>query len=401
MNRRKDGTSRRTVLKSIAGGLLASTLPAPAVLAQSKAPLKIGLLNSYTGIFSVLADNQLKGMQLYFDRIGWNIAGRRVELLQEDDQANPQVGLQKVKKMVESDNVDIVCGPQASHVAMALMNYIKESKTFLVVSGAGADAITWERIPFMFRTSISSWQLAHPMAEWIYDNLAKELVMSGTDFAAGRDVLRIVKNSFTAKGGKILKEMFPPLGTTDFSPYLTDMMTTPAPASFNFYAGADAVRFVQQYEQFGLKRKMALTGFSALLDATTLPAQGKAALGGRIPTNYADTLDNPENKSFVAEYRDKFKAFPSLYSDYGFVAAQVLDLSLRATDGDASDKQRLADAMAKVSFKAPRGPFRFDPVTHNVIHNVYITEIAEIEGRLTNKVIATLPDIKDPGVKPS
>ena len=107
------------------------------------------------------------------DRISWTIAGRKVELIKEDDQFNPQVGLQKARKFVESDDVDMILGPQASNVAMAIINFVEQTKTYLVVSGAGTNDIGWQHKPYLFRTSLSSWQLVHPIGEWVYDEISK------------------------------------------------------------------------------------------------------------------------------------------------------------------------------------------------------------------------------------
>ncbi|HXP30326.1 MAG TPA: ABC transporter substrate-binding protein [Stellaceae bacterium] len=399
--RRDRDLSRRAVLAggAAAGASLAVGVSAPAILAETRAPLRIGMLNIFTGPLTYNGEHNWDGMNLYLEQIGWTIAGRKVELIKEDDQANPQVGLQKVRKLVESDQVDLVCGPQGSNVAMAILNYIKQSGTFLLVSGAGNDAITWERIPRMFRTSISSWQLCHPMGAWVYDNLGKEAVLLGTDFAAGHDTLAEFKAAYTARGGKVLKEIYPPLGTTDFSVYLTDVKAISPPVTYNWFGGTDAIRYVQQYAEAGLKEKTRMVGFAALIDSTSIVAQGRAALGVVTSTIYTDTLETPENKRFVADYRAKYKDYPDLFSEYGYVAARVIDETVKATDGDTADKDKLAAAMAKVTFNAPRGPFRFDPVTHHPIQNVYICEVRDIDGRLANKDIAVIKDVRDPGKK--
>jgi branched-chain amino acid transport system substrate-binding protein len=389
--------SRRGFLAGAAA--LATGFPAPAILAQTRLPLKLGILNSFTGVSAYSGELNVAGMELYFDRIGWTIAGRKVEMLKEDDQFNPQVGLQKAKKFVLSDHVDMICGPQASNVALALLNYIKESGAFLIVSGAGVAQITWERIPYMFRTTITTTQLCQPMGGWIYDNLAKEIVLTGTDYAAGRDTLREFKASYEKAGGKVIKEIYPPLGTTDFSPYLADVRSIAPPATYNFYVGTDATRFVQQYAELGLKDKIALTGFGALVDSRSLQSQDRAALGVYTTQIYCDTLDNAENKRFVAEYRAKHKEYPNVYCDYGFVTARVIDEALKAVDGNTENKDKLSEAMAKVAFDAPRGPFRFDPVVHHPIQNVYICDVRDIDGRIAIKDIATIPNVRDPGVK--
>ena len=392
--------SRRTFVKNSAGAgtALVSALGAPAVLAQANAPIRIGNINSYTGGLAYAGENNLNGMNLYFDSINWTVAGRKIELIKEDDQFNPQVGLQKAKKLVESDRVDLVIGIQASNVALAVLNYMKQQKAFYVVSGAGTDAITWDRYPYLFRTSISTYQLSTPMAHYVYDNLGKEIVTTASDYAGGRDVMAQFKGPYTAKGGKVLKEIWAPLGTTDFSPYLTDIKSINPPVTYDFMPGADAVRFIQQYSEFGLKEKMPLTGFT-IIDSQTVSALGKAAIGVISALTYTDTVDNPESKEFAAAFKAKYKISPDLFADYGYVGAKTLGEALKMTDGDASDKDKLADAMSKVQFNAPRGPFRMDPATHNPIQDIYICQVIDTGGGISTKILSTSKAVQDPGKK--
>ena len=397
----KSQLSRRAVVTGAAasGVALASGFRAPAVLAQTKAPIKLGVLNSFTGAIAYTAENNLNAMSMYFDSIGWTIAGRKIELIKEDDQFNPQVGLQKAKKLVESDKVDILVGVQASNVAMAVLNYAKQQKAFYVVSGAGADAVTWDRYPLLFRTSVSAWQLSETMAGWIYDKIAKEIVLCGSDYAGGRDVMGSLKGPFVKRGGKVIKEIYPPLGTTDFSPYLTDIKAINPPVTYNFMPGTDGLRYIQQYEEFGLKKNTVFTGF-ALVDSLNIKSAGKACIGIITTTMYTDTIDTPENKTFVPAYLGRFKGYPDYYADYGYTTGRVLDEALKAVDGDASNKDKLAEAMLKVQFNAPRGPFKFDPVTHNPIQDIYICQGAELDGgRIGNKVLGTVKAVQDPGTK--
>lgn len=218
------------------------------------------------------------------------------------------------------------------------------------------------------------------------------------DYAGGRDVAGEVMTPFIAKGGKIIKEIYVPLTVNDYSPYFTDVRSINPPLVYNFSTGgAHAIRFVQQWGESGMKAKLA--GFAGFVDATTVEQQGRAALGVLSSTIYTDTLDNPVNKKFVAAYRDKTKEYPNLFSDYGYVSMQVIDAALKATSGDASDKDKLAEAMTKVQFQAPRGPFRFDPVTHNPIQDVYICEEREKDGRFVTAVIDTKKNVQAPSSK--
>jgi len=392
--------SRRAFVRNsaAAGAVLTSNLAAPALLAQSKAPIRLGVLNSFTGGLAYAAEGNLNGMSLYFESINWTIAGRKVEIVKEDDQFNPQVGLQKAKKLIESDKVDLLVGIQASNVALAVLNYMKQQKAFYVVSGAGTDAITWDRYPYLFRTSISAYQLSTPMANYVYDNLGKEIVTTASDYAGGRDVIAQFKGPYVARGGKILKEIWPPLGTTDFSAYLTDIKSINPPVTYDFMPGADAVRFIQQYTEFGLKEKMPLTGFT-IIDSQTVSALGKSAIGIISALTYTDTVPTAEGQKFATDYRAKHKSSPDLFADYGFVAARALGEALKAIDGDAANKDKLAEAMTKVKFDAPRGPFRMDPATHNPIQDIYICQVIEKGDSISTKILSTAKDVTDPGKK--
>jgi branched-chain amino acid transport system substrate-binding protein len=185
--------------------------------------------------------------------------------------------------------------------------------------------------------------------------------------------------------------------SSDLGPYLAEIRALNPPVVYCWFGGTDAVRFVQQYREFGIKAK--LVGFASLIDSTTLAAQGRAALGVFSSTIYTDTLENPTNRHFVAGYRERYKNYPNLYAEYGFTAAQVLDASIAAAGGSVADKDRLAEAMAHVKFDAPRGPFRFDPEVHHPIQNVYICEVQEIDGRIADRDIATIRNVRDPGKK--
>src|SRR5579875_621437 len=99
----------------------------------------------------------------------------------------------------------MIVGVQASNVALAVLNYMRQQKAFYVISGAGADQLTWSRNPYVFRTSISAYQLSMPMAEYVYDNLGKEIVLTGSDYAGGRDVIAGFRAPYVQRGGKVLK----------------------------------------------------------------------------------------------------------------------------------------------------------------------------------------------------
>lgn len=363
-------------------------------------PLKIGLVLPYSGVYQVLGESITQGMELVFAREGNKIAGREVQLIKEDDEMQPPVGLRKTDKLIESDKVDILTGPVHSGILMGMRDKVHNSKTILIVSNAGADAISRGRCSkWIFRASFSNWQPCQPMGGWVAKNVAKDVFLTAPNYQAGKDMMNAFKETYEPAGGKIIGEEYPKLGETDYAPLLTKIRQSGAKAVFAFFSGTDAVNFVKQYDQFGLKGQVKLTGAGFLTEPDVLPAQGKAALGTITGHFYTPQLDNPVNKKFVADFKAKFAGkTPDGFACQGYDTAEVIVRAVKAVNGNTQDKDKLVAAIAKVEFDSPRGRFRFDPKTHNIIQPfIYVREVKEVAGGLDNVPIDKIANVADPG----
>jgi branched-chain amino acid transport system substrate-binding protein len=364
------------------------------------APVKIGAVLPYTGVYAVLGESITQGMDLVFTRENWTVAGRKIELIKEDDEMKPPVGIRKTEKLIDFDKVDILTGPVHSGILMGMRDKVHNSKTILIVSNAGADAISRERCSrWIFRASFSNWQPNHPMGGWVAKNVAKEVFLAAPNYQAGKDMMEAFKETFLPAGGKVIAEDYPKLGETDYAPYLTKIRQSGAKAVYCFFSGTDAVNFVKQFDQFGLKQGVRLTGAGFLTEPDVLPAQGKSALGIITGHFYTPLLDNPTNQQFVKDFRAKFGGkMPDGFACQGYDTAEVIVHALKAVNGNTQDKDKLVDTIVKVEFDSPRGRFRFDPKTHNVIQPfIYIREVKEVAGGLNNVPIDKVADVRDPG----
>jgi branched-chain amino acid transport system substrate-binding protein len=364
------------------------------------APLKVGLVLPYTGVYAVLGESITQGMELVFARESWTVAGRKIEMIKEDDEMKPPVGIRKTEKLIDSDKVDVLTGPVHSGILMGMRDKVHGSKTILIVSNAGADAISRERCSrWIFRTSFSNWQPCQPMGSWVAKNVAKDVFLTAPNYQAGKDMMNAFKETFVPAGGKVVDEDYPKLGETDYAPYLTKIRQSKAKAVFAFFSGTDAVNFVKQYDQFGLKQQVKLTGAGFLTEPDVLPAQGQSALGVITGHFYTPLLDNPTNQRFVKDFREKFGGkMPDGFACQGYDTAEVIVRALKVVNGNTQDKDKLVEAIAKVEFDSPRGRFRFDPKTHNVIQPfIYIREVKETPLGLNNVPIDKVADVRDPG----
>jgi len=393
--------TRRTFLAG-SGAAAATVAVGPWVL-RSEAqggPIKIGLVLPYTGVYAVLGESITQAMELVFARENWTVAGRKIEMIKEDDEMKPPVGIRKTEKLIDSDKVDILTGPVHSGILMGMRDKVHSSKTILIVSNAGADAISRERCSkWIFRTSFSNWQPCQPMGGWVAKNVSKEVFQIAPNYQAGKDMMAAFRETFVPAGGKVIAEDYPKLGETDYAPYITKIKQSGAKAVFAFFSGTDAVNFVKQYDQFGLKGSIKLTGAGFLTEPDVLPAQGNSALGIITGHFYTPLLDNPVNKKFVTDFRAKFaNKSPDGFACQGYDTAEVIVRALKAVNGNTQDKGKLVDTIAKLEFDSPRGKFRFDPKTHNVIQPfIYVREVKEVAGGLNNVPIDKVADVRDPG----
>jgi branched-chain amino acid transport system substrate-binding protein len=237
------------------------------------------------------------------------------------------------------------------------------------------------------------------MGGWVAKHVSKDVFLAAPNYQAGKDMMNAFKETFVAAGGKVVAEDYPKLGETDYAPYLTKIRQSGAKAVFAFFSGTDAVNFVKQYDQFGLKQSIKLTGAGFLTEPDVLPAQGKAALGVITGHFYTPVLDNPTNQRFVKEFQAKFGGkMPDGFACQGYDTAEVIVRALKAVNGNTQDKEKLVDVIAKSEFDSPRGRFRFDPKTHNVIQPyIYIREVKEVAGGLNNVPIDKVANVADPG----
>src|SRR5207253_7475103 len=365
-------------------------LPAEA----QKGPIRIGFMSSLTGPLSPNGKDMLNSFELFLEEQGGKLAAREVKLVTEDDAGNPATGLTKLRGMAEGQGIQILVGPLSAAVGYAIRDYIDSKKLpaiFPIVSGE--DITQRKRSPYIVRTGWSSAQPSHPFGKWVYDNLKyRRIAMIGYDFAFGWEVAAGFHRTFEESGGQIVQKLWPPLGTTDFGPYIAQLKRD-VDAVYAVFSGADALRFAKQYEDAGLKARLLLVGGGTFTDEHVLRTMGDEVLGVITALHYSAALTTPGNQKFARTYEGKFKQVPSYYSEGTYVAGLQLKRALEGLSGDAESVERLVGTLRKTELAdTPRGPIRFDDYG-NPIQNIYIRKVERVGGKLQNTVIHTFPNV--------
>jgi branched-chain amino acid transport system substrate-binding protein len=351
--------------------------------AMAQAPLKIGVIQTYSGPLSTPGTDASNGFTLFFEERGYKVAGRTTQLIKEDDAANPAQAMERARRLVERENVTFLSGITSSAVAYALRDYIDAKETPLVVMGsAGADGITNERAsPYVFRTSFANTQFTAPFGPYVCQKLGhKRVAIMASDFVTGYEQSKGFKNSYQKAGCKVVKEIFAPLGTVDFAPFLSQVPIGEVDGVWAMFFGADAIGYVKQYDAFGLKAKLPMVGSGGLPDERLLTPMGASSVGITTAMFYTTTLDTPANKEFVQSYRSKYKAVTDATSASGYVAAMAIASAIESVNGKVEDKDALLTALRKVELaSSPLGHFRFDQ-KQNVIFDLVVTKVEARDG---------------------
>jgi branched-chain amino acid transport system substrate-binding protein len=382
--------ARHQIIKLAAVSAAALTLAAAPAIAQQKT-VKIGFISTFSGPVAAIGNDMKNSFELGLDHMGRKLGGLPVEVIYEDDQLKPDVGVQKTQKLIESDHVDFIVGYIWSNVALASLKPIVDSKTVTVITNAGPSQLAGELCsPYVFSTSWQNDQTPAAVGRYMNDKGVKTAFLMGPNYAAGKDMLAGVKTTF--KGQIVGEEYTRWPDQLDFSAELSKAREAKPDAIFVFYPGGAGVQFVTQYAQAGLKGQIPLyTAF--VIDDLSLPRLKDLAIGVPGAQEWVADLPNPTNQKFVADYKAKFNISPSFYGAQTYDAVGLIDSAIKSVKGDLKNKEGMRQEMEKANFKSVRGDFKFGN-NHVPIQSFYLQDaVKNADGSYSLKTVATI--VKD------
>jgi branched-chain amino acid transport system substrate-binding protein len=359
--------------------------------ARAQEPIRIGVPLALTGPLAVNGEDNRKGTLLYLEEIGNQAAGRKIEVIVEDTEGKPDVGITKVRKLVERDRVHVLIGIVNSAVAYAVRDYVHNQGVPLVITTAGAKDVTLARkSPAIFRVANDNTQENLPLGHYTYTKLGhKTAMVMAADFAAGREMAEAFMKTYTAAGGQVIQQVYAPLGTPDFAPFIGRLRPDQAAVLYAWFAGADPARFTKQLKEYGFNKPIVSQG--AFAPNYALQAIGETGLTILTAKQYSDAIETPENRRFVAAFLQKYKVKPDGWAEQGYVGAKAVADAVKAVGGKIEDRAAFLAALRKVRFDGPAGPVWFDDNQQRVF-DVYIRKVEKVGNEYVNRVIDKIPN---------
>ncbi|HEY6074695.1 MAG TPA: penicillin-binding protein activator, partial [Anaerolineales bacterium] len=347
--------------------------------AAAKGSIKIGVIAPTTGNFAANGQTMINGWKLWFDKNGYTVAGRQIEVFYEDDAANPDTTLSKARLLVDQRQVNMIVGPLSANTGLALAEYAKSLKIPVFMPIVSADDLTQRaRVPNVIR--IAGWtssQTTHPFGEWAYQKGYRKAVTVGQDFAFGHETVGGFTRTFSESGGQILAQIWHPIGAPDFGPYFAQIQSLNPDVVFIQESGGDTVKFIKSWSDFGLKGKIALLTNQTATDQSALGTMGPEAEGIISVGHYAEGRDDPVTQAFVADYDKAYQKLPSYYAADMYTAARIISEAIAKVNGNVEDTPNFIKVVTASDLSnTPMGPEKMDDYG-NPIENVYLRQVAK------------------------
>lgn len=358
------------------------------------APIKIGYLNPFSGPAAFFGPDIVSGVKLALDEANWQVAGRKIELIEQDNEGTGEKTITVVKNLVELNKVDALIGMDSTPSLLPSWDYIVQRNIPLIIATcilenqpAPHAPIKKYAAPNVFRVRELERQFNYKFARWLYKNSGTRNVMTiALDMPPGYWASEGFQKGITDLGGKVVGELFAPPQTMDFAPYLAKIDPKAVDTLWVWHTPSAAVGLVKTFDEYGWKDKVRLVGFD-IAPEPVVPEFGDSGVGLMVVDQYFSAVNTPVNQAFVKSYKAKNGHNPDALAESGYDCAKMLLKALELTKGNTEAKQ-LVNTLSKVAaagLDTPRGKITFSG--NQAYGPFYISKIVKVGGQFQSTVI--------------
>jgi len=375
----------------IATALASAALGLPVcAMAQDASVIRIGVVTPLSGTYAGIGQQVKWGLDLAAAQLNASggILGRKLELIYEDEEANPAVAVQKAEKLFQVSKVDFLTGTVNSGSTLAVGQVAERNARLMATTVSFADSITGDKCsPNVFRVNARAGMQSAALADWMASTRPNANVFYlGPDYEMGRSTVAAFKSAAEGKGAKTAGEVFAPLDNKDYSPFFGQIRAARPTVLYTSVAGNDTVRLFNQMSEFGVSNNIQIVGASGTVTSQNLPAIGKAANGFVTGVGYSPLLDSPENKKFIADFQAAAKTQPDLYGADSYGVLFFYKAAVEKAKSTDTDKVR--EAMRGLQWATPQGMKTMRAGDHQAMQEMYAVKVNNTQFEIVGKVAA-------------
>jgi branched-chain amino acid transport system substrate-binding protein len=366
---------------------VALSLGASLVYAQT-GPIKIGVVTPLSGTYTPIGEQVKMGLDLAAKEINatGGINGRKIDLIYEDEEANPAVATQKAEKLFQVEKVEFLTGTVNSGSTLAVGQLAERNNKLIATTVSFADSITADKCsPNVFRVNARAGMQSAALAAWVDKEIPKaNIFFIGPDYEMGRSTVSAFKKASTEKGAKDVGEVFAPLDNKDYSPYFGQVRAAKPNVIYTSVAGNDTVRLFTQMDEYGVNKGVTIIGASGTVTSQNMGAIGKSANGFVTGVGYSPKLDNPANKKFVADFQKAYNKLPDLYGADSYGLLYFYKAAVEKAKSTETDKVRAA--MNDLSWQTPQGTKKMRAGDHQAMQDMFAVRVENGEFNIVGRV---------------
>ena len=374
--------------------LLTAAVAAPVVLrhARGETPIKIGMPLALTGPAGEIGLQLRHGAEFWAKEVNaaGGLLGREVALIVQDTTGDPATCVRKAQEVVEKDGCKLLFGMVLSSEALAVVPKLAEWNAIFMSSDNGDGRLTGSSfVPNFFRANISGPMETRVISLWLRQGAMKKFFALGMDYAWGHNSIGVFKDEVTKAGKTFLGDVYSPIGTKDFSTYITKIRQSGAEGCFLVLQGDDNAAFLSQAHEYRLSEKVQL--ITSIVDLNSIHAVGDAAIGLAGSTRYVATIDNPANKAFVSAWQKQYNALPDVFEGEQYQACKMLQAGIEAAK--SIDAEKLRPALEATKIDSIKGPVAMRACDHQAVQGGYIVKVSKKDGAKypVPEIVATFP----------
>ena len=373
-------------IRTLSFSLLMSVAGAPLALAAD--PIKIGVDTPLSGTYAPIGQQVRWGLELATKEVNaaGGIAGRQIQLIFEDEEANPAVAVQKADKLFQVDKVDFLTGTVNSGSTLAVGQIAERANKLMATTVSFADSITADKCsPNVFRVNARAEQQSAALAAWLAkDKPNPKVYFVGPDYEMGRSTVAAFQKGVKERGGTSLGEVFAPLDSKDYTQYFGQIRSARPQVLYTSTAGNDTVRLLTQMQDFGLLNNLTVVGASGTVTSQNVSAIGSAADGFTTGVGYSPQIDSPENKKFVEAFRAAYKTDPDLYGADSYGLILFYKAAVEKAGSTETDKVRAA--MRDLKWATPQGEKTMRASDHQAVQTMYVVQVEKSQFKIKGTV---------------
>ncbi len=374
--------------------LLVSALASPVVLrhALGETPIKIGMPVALTGPAGEIGAQMRRGAEFWakYTNAKGGLLGRPIELVIQDTGGDPAACVRKAQDVVERDGCRLLFGMTLSSEALAVVPKLAEWNAVFMSSDNGDGRLTGSSlVPNFFRANTSGPMGTRAVSLYLRQAQYKGFYAIGMDYAWGRNSIGVFKDEVQKAGKNFIGDVYSPIGTKDFSTYITKIRQSGADACFLVLQGDDNAAFLSQAKQYRLPDKVQL--LTEIVDLNSIAATGEASVGLMGSSRYSYTFPGAANAEFVKMWQKEYNTFPDTFEGEQWQAGLILAAGITAAGSIDADKLR--PALENIEIDSIKGHVKIRACDHQGEQQGFMVKVVKKDGvaKPFPELVATFP----------